>query len=59
MPAVVLIEKFYTALNRDKARATIPLVAAAQVERRSSQPAESSKEDSAGNPKHHESARKP
>nr|DAN61637.1 MAG TPA: hypothetical protein [Caudoviricetes sp.] len=36
MPAVVFIEKFYTALNRDKVRATIPLVAAAQVERRSS-----------------------
>jgi len=37
MPEVVFIEKFYTASNRDNARATIPLVAAAQVERRSSQ----------------------
>jgi len=37
MPAVVLIEKFYTASNRDNARATIPLVAAAQAGRRNSQ----------------------
>jgi len=36
MPALGLIEKFYTASNRNNARATIPLVAAAQVERRSS-----------------------
>nr|DAU51220.1 MAG TPA: hypothetical protein [Caudoviricetes sp.] len=36
MPAGVFVEMFYTASNRDNARATIPLVAAAQVERRSS-----------------------
>jgi hypothetical protein len=54
-----VVLKIYTASNHDNARAATPLVAAAQVERRSSQPAEFSKEDSAGNPKHHESARKP
>nr|DAX74838.1 MAG TPA: hypothetical protein [Caudoviricetes sp.] len=37
MPAGVFVESFPTASNRDNARATIPLVAAAQAERRNSQ----------------------